>query len=120
MSQTISTRADRATIHISAAERLSRLQGITRAYCRTVGLDEPSVFRAVIAVTELAHRLFTEKDERGSVELSAVRRGKRVALDIRAENDAFRGRLPVRASLELISAAAPRRRADAAPLSRRH
>jgi|GEM_PF-3304695 len=109
MSQTSSTRADCTTIHIAAAERLSRLQGITREYCRTVGLDEPSVFRAVIAVTELAHRLFTEKDERGSVELSAVRRGKRVALDIRAANDAFRGRLPVRESLEFFPAASPRR-----------
>jgi hypothetical protein len=104
MSRKKSPRADCTVIHIPAAERLSRLQGITRAYCRNVGLDEPSVFQAVIAVTELAHRLFTEKDECGSVELSAIRRGDGMALDIRAENDAFRGRLPVRESLEFSRA----------------
>jgi hypothetical protein len=109
MPRTNAPRPGSTTIRISAAQHLCRLQTITREYCRAAGLDEPAVFRAVIAVTELAHRLFTAREQCGSVELSAVRRGSGFALEICAMNAALEGRPPVRASLDFPRADAPRR-----------
>jgi hypothetical protein len=106
MSRTASRRNESTTtIRIASAQYLSRLQGITRGYCRTAGLDESSVFEAVIAVTELAHRLFTEPELAGSVELSAVRRSRGIALEILAVNAGHEDRPSVRASLDFPPAA---------------
>ena len=108
MPHALTTRPECTTIRIPAAQHLTRLQAITREYCRSAGLDEPSVFRAVIEVTELAHRLFTEHAECGSVELSAVRRGKGLALEVLAVNTQAGDRPAVRMSLDFARSRTPR------------
>jgi hypothetical protein len=82
-----------ATVRVAEPPHLCRVQSTTRDFCRSVGLDESAVFQAVISVTELAHRLFIERAQCGSIELHAVRRRGGLALDVLAENDAF-PRLP--------------------------
>ena len=74
-----------ARIHVSKPSDLCQVQTATRGFCRSIGLDESAVFDAVIAVTELAHRLFIERARYGDIELSAVP-GKRLALEVRAAN----------------------------------
>jgi hypothetical protein len=70
------------TIPVSEGTPLSHVQLATRELCRSTGLAEPVVFEAVIAVTELAHRLFVERARNGSLELSAVRRADAVGLEV--------------------------------------
>lgn len=88
-----------ATIRIAVPRHLCTLQTETRNLCRAVGLDEPGVFQAVIAVTELAHRLFVECPRAGDVALYAVRRGIRLSLSVVAAGVDGRGAPPVRVRL---------------------
>jgi hypothetical protein len=50
-------------------------------------VNEGDVFSAVIAVSELAHRLFIEGARAGDVELAIVRRGHVLRLEARAGRD---------------------------------
>lgn len=88
-----------AAIRVAEPAHLPRLQGATRELCRSVGWNESAVFQAVIAVTELAHRLFVERAQGGSIELSAVRRKGGLELEVLIENDGAPELSPVRASL---------------------
>ncbi len=83
------------TVSITVADpsHLCRVQTTTRGFCRSLGLDESSVYEAVIAVTELAHRLFIERSRRGSVDLSAVPLAGRLGLEVRVD-DAVVGLFP--------------------------
>jgi hypothetical protein len=74
------------SVAVDEPAHLGRVQTTTRGFCRSIGLDESAVFEAVIAVTELAHRRFVERSRRGLVELSAVRLGRRVGLEARADD----------------------------------
>ena len=74
----------RACVRVVEAPHLCRVQAATRELCRSVGADEGDVFSAVIAVTELAHRLFIEGAREGDVELSIVRRRRELRLEARA------------------------------------
>ena len=76
------------SVRVSVAEppHLCRVQAATRELCRSIGLGEGDVFAAVIAVTELAHRLFIEGACSGAVELAVVRRRRDLSLEVRAEN----------------------------------
>ncbi len=73
-------------ISISEPAHLCRVQTATRGFCRSIGMDESAVFEAVIAVTELAHRLFIERSRSGDLELVAVPDKRGLGLEIRAEN----------------------------------
>lgn len=73
-----------AQIHVSRHADLSKLQMTTRGFCRSIGLDESAVFETVIAVTELAHRLFIEGARGGSIELIASPGKAGVELEVRA------------------------------------
>jgi hypothetical protein len=95
-----------ATIHVATAPHLCQVQAMTRELCRSIGLGEPVVFQAVIAVTELAHRLFIERSLSGDIELSAVRRKSGLGLEIRAEGAGAPGVPPVRVSLTFPLASA--------------
>ncbi|HXS99714.1 MAG TPA: hypothetical protein VN915_03500 [Elusimicrobiota bacterium] len=75
-----------AIVRVSEPAHLCRVQAATRELCRSVGLDEGDVFTAVIAVSELAHRLFIEGARAGRVELELVRRRSALLLEARAEN----------------------------------
>jgi hypothetical protein len=70
----------RASVPVVEAPHLCRVQAATRELCRSIGADEGDVFSAVIAVTELAHRLFIEGSRPGAVELAIVRRRNEVRL----------------------------------------
>jgi hypothetical protein len=74
------------TVLVSEAPHLCRLQGATRQLCRALGLDEGEVFTAVIAVTEVAHRLFIEGGRAGGMSLAVVRGRRGLRLEVRAEN----------------------------------
>ena len=86
-------------IHVAEAPHLCLVQAKTRELCRSAGLSESAVFQAGIAASELAHRLFIERSERGDVELSVARRGNGLVLEIRAENAGVEPLSPVRVSL---------------------
>jgi hypothetical protein len=73
-----------AVVRVAEAANLCRLQAATREMGRSAGLSEARVFEAVIAVTELAHRLFIEASACGDVELAAVRFRGGMGLDVRA------------------------------------
>ena len=103
----------RATIHVAEPPHLCRVQTITRELCRSVGLDESSVFQAVISVTELAHGVFIQREQCGVIQLSAVRRKNGLALEVRAENAAVPSFPPIRISLTIPFAAAPPHGRDA-------
>lgn len=75
-------------VRVSEPPHLCRVQAATRELCRSVGLDEGDVFTAVIAVSELAHRLFIEGGRAGRIELELVRRRSALLLEARAENGA--------------------------------
>lgn len=75
-----------AIVRVSEPSHLCRVQAATRELCRSVGLDEGDVFTAVIAVSELAHRLFIEGARAGRIELELVRRRSALLLEARAEN----------------------------------
>lgn len=97
-------------IRVADGPHLCRLQAATREMGRAIGLSEARVFEAVIAVTELAHRLFIERRESGDVELAAVRLRDGVGLDVRAEAGAPDGaRPPVSARLTFAPAERIRR-----------
>jgi len=87
------------TIRVSQPVHLCRLQAATREFCRTVGLGEPHVFDAVIAVTELAHDRFIARGRRGRVELSAVRGPGGITLEFEARDDGAADDAPTRVRL---------------------
>ena len=98
----------RATVAVAMPGHLCRVQAATRELCRSVDLDESSVFQAVIAVSELAHRFFVEGAQCGDVELFAVRRKNGLSLGIRAQSTGATGFAMVRASLKFpLTAASP-------------
>ncbi|MFI5361790.1 MAG: hypothetical protein ACHQ49_07450 [Elusimicrobiota bacterium] len=72
------------SVPVSGPSDLCRVQATTRELCRAMGMDEPTVFSTVIAVTELAHRLFVEPAREGRILLSAAGRGRRRRLLIEA------------------------------------
>lgn len=74
------------TIIVTDPAHLCRVQTTTRGFCRALGLDESAVFDAVIAVTELAHRQFIERQLSGSIELSAIRHTGAFGLEVKAEH----------------------------------
>ena len=74
------------SVRVSEPPHLCRVQAATRELCRSVGLDEGDVFTAVIAVSELAHRLFIEGGRTGRVAVEIVRRRNALILEARAEN----------------------------------
>lgn len=61
------------TVPVASGSDLCAVQAAARRMGRSIQLDEGIVFEAVIAVTELAHRLLVEVPRRGEVELSVVR-----------------------------------------------
>lgn len=61
-----------ATILISDPAHLCSAQWTTREICRTLGFDEAGVYRAVITVTEFAHKELLDVGRRGKLRLSAV------------------------------------------------
>lgn len=73
-------------VRVSEPPHLCRVQAATRELCRSVGLDEGDVFTAVIAVSELAHRLFIEGGRAGRIELELVRRRSALLLEARAQD----------------------------------
>lgn len=76
-----------AVVRVAEAPHLCRLQAATREICRAGGQGEAAVFEAVIAVTELAHRLFIEASRAGDVSLEVLRFKHGSALEIRAEDE---------------------------------
>jgi hypothetical protein len=90
-----------ASIRVATPLHLCRVQALTREFCRSLGLGEPAVFQAVIAATELAHRLFIEQSRAGRITLSAARRSDGIGLDVRAENAGGRGAAPARVCMTL-------------------
>ena len=86
-------------MRVAEPAHLCKIQTTTRALCRSIGLGEPAVFQTVIAVTELAHRLFIERARSGSVELSAVRRKGGLGLEVCAMSASAQGSPPVGLSL---------------------
>lgn len=86
----------RARVCVDEPTHLCGVQKTTRALCRSAGFNESAVFQAVIAVTELAYRLFLERSRRVELKLSALRH--RNGLELRAENVDPAGREPVRVS----------------------
>jgi hypothetical protein len=73
-------------VRVSEPPHLCRVQAATRELCRSVGLDEGDVFTAVIAVSELAHRLFIETGLAGRIEIELIRRRSALLLEARVEN----------------------------------
>lgn len=101
MARALKTKADwgasaRATVTVAEPPHLCRVQSTTRALCRSIGFNESAVYQAMIAVTELAHRLFHERSRRVDIELSALRHKN--GLELVAENVAPEGRAQVRVS----------------------
>jgi hypothetical protein len=92
-----------ASVRVAEPPHLCRVQAATRELCRSVGLDEGDVFTAVIAVSELAHRLFIEGGRAGLVHVEIVRRRNALLLEARAEN-ALPGE-PARVALSFRGAA---------------
>jgi hypothetical protein len=89
-----------SVVRVTDAHQLCRLQAETREMGRSIGLSEASVFEAVIAVSELAHRLYSECPRGVDVELAAVRLKGGLGLDVRAEcSDDDELRPPVSARL---------------------
>ncbi|MDD5305508.1 MAG: hypothetical protein PHS14_20600, partial [Elusimicrobia bacterium] len=80
----------KARIRVCAPPHLCRAQRTTRALCRSAGFSESAVFQAVIAVTDLAYRLYLERKRNVELTLSALRHeGGR---ELRAEDSAPGGR----------------------------
>lgn len=75
----------RASIRVAEPVHLWSVQTMTRALCRAIGLEEPEVYRALISVTELAHRLFIARGRAGEIDLAVVRREGGLGLEVRAE-----------------------------------
>lgn len=73
-----------ARIRVSRHADLCKLQMTTRGFCRSLGFDESAVFETVIAVTELAHRLFIEGTRGGAIELIASPGKAGIELEVRA------------------------------------
>ena len=96
----------RAAIDVAAPGHLCQVQATTRELCRSIDVDESSVFQAVIAVSELAHRLFIERARCGNVELSAVRGKDGLRLDVCARLAGAPEDAEVRVSLKFPLAAA--------------
>lgn len=94
---------DGAWVRVAAPLNLCRVQRTTRAFCRSAGFNESAVFQAVIAVTELAYRLYLERARRVDIKLSALRH--KDGLELRAENIDPAGRRTVRVSLPFPHAA---------------
>jgi hypothetical protein len=88
-----------ATLFVGDASQLCAVQTETRRLCRSVGFKESAVFDSVIAVTELAHSLFIETATCGLLELTVVRRGGRLGLEVRAESVGARPAAALRLSL---------------------
>lgn len=86
----------RAWVCVAEPTHLCGVQKTTRELCRSAGFNESAVFQAVIAVTELAYRLYLERARRVELKLSALRH--RNGLELRAENVDPGGRPPVRVS----------------------
>lgn len=76
----------RVSVRVAEPPHLCRVQAATRELCRSIGLDEGDVFSAIIAVTELAHRLFIEGERAGGVTVAIVRRENGLGLEARAES----------------------------------
>ena len=97
-----------AAVSVAEPGHLCQVQATTRALCRSVDLDESSVFHAVIAVSELAHRLFIERARCGNIELAAIRRHRRLRLEICAKRAGAQDSAAVRVSLEFpLASGAP-------------
>lgn len=86
-----------AWVRVAEPLHLCRVQRTTRALCRSAGFNESAVFQAVIAVTELAYRLYLERSRRVDIKLSALRH--KDGLELRAENVDPAGRRTLRISL---------------------
>lgn len=61
------------TVPVASGGDLRAVQAAARRLGRSIELGESAVFEAVIAVSELAHRLLVETPRTGEVELSVVR-----------------------------------------------
>lgn len=86
----------KAWVSVEEPPHLCGVQRTTRVLCRSAGFHESAVFQAVIAVTELAYRLYLERARRVDIKLSALRHED--GLELRAENFEPSGRSPVRVS----------------------
>lgn len=71
------------TVPVSQGGDLCSVQAAARRLGRSIRLSEGAVFEAVIALTELAHRLLVETPRSGEVELSVVRVGAGRGLEAR-------------------------------------
>jgi hypothetical protein len=71
------------TVPVGSGGDLCAVQAAARRLGRSIDLGEGAVFEAVIAVTELAHRLLVETPRRGEVELSVVRLKAGLGLEAR-------------------------------------
>ena len=85
-----------AWVSVAQPPHLCRVQEMTRALCRSVGLNESAVYQTVIDVTELAYRLYLEQPRPVDIKLSALRH--KDGLELRAENLGSKGRRRVRVS----------------------
>jgi hypothetical protein len=74
-----------ATIVISDLSHLCSVQWAAREICRALGFDEAGVYRAVIEVTEFAHKQLLDPARGGKLHLSAIRKNGRPALEARTE-----------------------------------
>jgi hypothetical protein len=74
-----------ATIVISDLSHLCSVQWAAREICRSLGFDESGVYRAVIEVTEFAHKQLLDPVRPGKLHLSAISTKGRLALEARTE-----------------------------------
>jgi hypothetical protein len=75
------------TIRISSLPDLRDAQQAARDMCRSLTLDEPDVFDAVVAVTELANHRFIGPQRSGRMGLAVIRSKSSIGLEISAEDD---------------------------------
>lgn len=76
------------TLRIASLPDLRDVQQAARDMCRSLPLDEPDVFDAVVAVTELANHRFIGPQRAGRMGLTIVRSKGSIGLEISAEDDA--------------------------------
>ena len=64
----------KAWVRVAEPAHLCGVQKTTRQLCRSAGFDESAVFQSVIAVTDLAYRLYLERARSVDLKLSALDR----------------------------------------------